>query len=62
VSDSQVSEVLGWSRSQIPRGLFCPTPEIQLDHFLHQTPKLGIPVLEMVQFLLKILIVYHDFH
>jgi len=26
-----------------------------LDHFLHQTPKLGIPV-EMVQFLLKLLL------
>jgi len=28
---------------------FCPTltPEVQLDNFLHHTPKLGIPV-EMV--------------
>jgi len=50
-------------------GFFCPTPtpDVQLDHFLHHTPKLGIPV-EMVQFLLKLLLkqrflaVYHDFH
>jgi len=36
---------------------FCPTPtpDVQLDHFLHHTPKLGIPV-EMVQFLLKLLL------
>jgi len=38
-----------------------------LDHFLHHTLKLGIPV-EMVQFLLKLLLkqrflaVHHDFH
>ena len=44
-----------------------PTPEIELDHFLHHTPKLGIPV-EMAQFLLKHLLkqrflaVHHDFH
>jgi len=33
-------------------GFFCPTPtpDVQWDHFLHHTPKLGIPV-EMVQFL-----------
>ena len=31
-------------------GFFCPTPDVQLDHFLHHTPKLGIHV-EMVQFL-----------
>ena len=48
-------------------GFFCSTPEIQLHHSLHHTPKLGIPV-EMVQFLLKILLkeiilaVYHDLH
>jgi len=37
-------------------GLFFPTPipDVQLDHFLDHTPKLGIPV-EMVQFLLKLL-------
>jgi len=31
-------------------GFFCPTPtlEIQLNYFLHHTPKLGVPV-EMVQ-------------
>jgi len=33
-------------------GLFCPTPDVQLDHFLHHTPILGIPV-ELVQLLLK---------
>jgi len=44
-------------------GLFCPTLHVQLDHFLHQTPKLGIPT-EMAQFLLKqrFLAVHHDFH
>jgi len=48
-------------------GFFCLTPDAQLDHFLHHSPKLGIPV-EMVQFLLKLLLnqrfpaVYHDFH
>jgi len=50
-------------------GFFCPTPtqDVQLDHFLHHTPKLGIPV-EMIQFLLKLLLkqrllaVYHDFN
>jgi len=37
--------------------MFCPTPtsEVQLDHFLHYTPKLGIAV-EMVQYLLKLLL------
>jgi len=44
-----------------------PTPDVQLDHFLHHTPKLGIPI-EMVEFLMKLLLkqrilaVYHDFH
>jgi len=33
--------------------IFCPTPDVQLDHFLHHTPKFEIPV-EMVQFLLKL--------
>jgi len=33
-------------------GFFCPIPNVQFDHFLHYTPKLGIPV-AMVQFLLK---------
>jgi len=32
---------------------FCPTPDVQLEDFLHHTPKLGISV-EMVQFLLKL--------
>jgi len=48
-------------------GYFCPTPNLQLDHFLHHTLKLGIPV-EMVQFLLKLLLKqrflavhHHDF-
>jgi len=46
---------------------FFPTPEVQLDHFLHHTLKMGIPV-EIVQFLLKLLLkqrfiaVHHDFH
>ena len=75
----KVSEVFGWCRSRIPDNsrssslcrsrIFCPTPtpEVQLDHFLHHTPKLGIPV-EMVQFLLKLLLkqrflaVHYDFH
>jgi len=48
-------------------GFSCPTatPDVQLDHFLHHTLKLGIPV-EMIQFLLKLFfeteIVRHDFH
>ena len=50
-------------------GFFCPTPTpgTQLDHYLHHTPKLGIPV-EMIQFLLKVLFnqrflaLCHDFH
>jgi len=47
-------------------GYFSPTPDVQLDHFLHRIPKLGIPV-EMIQFLLKLLLkqrflaVHHDF-
>jgi len=36
-------------------GFFCPTPEVQLDHFLHHTLKLRIPV-KMAQFLLKLLL------
>jgi len=50
-------------------GFFCPTPDVQLDHFLHHTLKLEIPV-EMVQFILKLLLkqiflavhMHHDFH
>jgi len=50
-------------------GFFCPipTPEVQLNHFLHRTPEIEIPV-EMVRFLLKLLLkngilaVHHDFH
>jgi len=48
-------------------GFFCPTPDVQLDHFLNHTLKLGIPV-EIVQFLSKLLLkqrflpVHHDFH
>jgi len=30
------SEVFGWSR------ICYPTPEVQLNHFLHRNPKLGI--------------------
>jgi len=69
------SEVFRWSRSWISNNtrsrsrIFCPTPtpDAQLDNFLHHTPELGIPV-EMVQFLLDLLLnqrflaVYHDFH
>ena len=40
---------LGFVRS------FLSTPEFQLNHLLHRTPKLGIPV-EMAQFLLKLLL------
>jgi len=36
-------------------GFFCLTPKVQLDHFLHHTLKLLIPV-EIVQFLLKLLL------
>jgi len=38
-------------------GFFCPTPtsDIELDYFLHHTPKLGIAI-EMVHFLLKLLL------
>jgi len=44
---------------------FCPTPDVQLDHFLHHIPKIHV---EMVQYLLKLLLkqsflaVRHDFH
>jgi len=34
---------------------FCPTPDVQLDHFQNHTLKLGILV-EMVQFVLKLLL------
>jgi len=36
-------------------GFFCPTPDVQSDHFLHHYLKLGIPV-EMVQILLKLIL------
>jgi len=69
------SEIFGWCRSRIPNNtgswsrIFCPTPtpDVQLDHFLHHTLELGIPV-ELVHFLLKLLLkqrflaVHHDFH
>jgi len=48
-------------RSRIPNNtgsrsrIFCPTPDVQFDHFLHHIPKFGIP-LEMVQFLLKLML------
>ena len=47
--------------------IFLATLEFRLNHFLHHTSKLGIPV-EMVQFLLELLLkqrilaVRHDFH
>jgi len=72
---SRCRRFLGEVGSQIPKNtgrrsrIFCPTPtpEVQLDHFLHHTLKLRIPV-EMVQFLLKLLLkqrilaVYRYFH
>jgi len=54
-------EVFEWSVSRIPNNtasgsrIFCPIPEVQLDHFSHRTFRLGIPV-EIVQFLLKFLL------
>jgi len=47
-----------------------PTPEVQLNHLLHRTPKLGILVVlvQMAQLILKLLLkqrflaVYPDFH
>jgi len=40
---------------------FCsPTVEVQLNHFLHHTPMLGIRI-EMVQFLLKLLLKQNSF-
>ena len=46
-------EVLGGVRFLTTLGagvrFFCPTPGVELDHFLYHTPKLGIPI-EMVQF------------
>jgi len=63
------SEVFGWS--QIPKNtkgwISYPTPEVELNHFLHHTSTLGFPV-EIVQFFKKhvlkqrILAVYCDFH
>jgi len=53
-------EVCGWSRipdnARVVVGFFCPIPslEVQLQFFLHHTPKLGIPV-EMVQFFFKLI-------
>ena len=67
------SEIFGWSRILNNTGsrsrIFCPTPtpEVELDHISHHTPKLGIPV-EMAQFLLKRLLKqrfiagHHDIH
>ena len=71
-SSRKESKVIVWSRISDNTGsrsrIFCPipTPDVQLDLFLHHTPKMGILV-EMVQFLLKLLLkqrflaVYHDF-
>ena len=54
------SEVFGWSKiPNIGSGsrIFCLTPTlaVQLDQFLHHTPKLGNPV-ELVHILLKLLL------
>jgi len=47
-------------------GFFCPTPtpEVQPNHFLRHTPKLGIPVVIFSKFLLKqeFFAVHHNFH
>ena len=54
-SGTRVSEVFGWNRNPIFNNtesrsrIFCPTPDVQLDHVLYHTTKLGRPV-EMVQF------------
>ena len=69
VTRVEESDVFGWSRISNNTGsrIFCPTPDVQLDHFLCHTLNLGVPV-EMVQFLLKLLLnrgflaVHHDFH
>jgi len=48
-------------------GFFWATLDVQMDRFLHHTPKLGIPI-ETAQFLFKLLLkqrflaVYHCFH
>jgi len=45
-----LESVFGWSWCLIPKStgswnqIFSLTPQVQLDHFLHRTPKLGIPV------------------
>jgi len=55
------SEVFAWSRSRIPNNtgsqsrIFLSNSDVHMDHFLHHTPKMAIPV-EMVQFLLKVLL------
>jgi len=56
------SEVFGWSRIPNNTGsqIFCPTPDVQLDHLLHHTLKLGIPI-EMVRLLLKGTISFETF-
>ena len=47
-------EVFGWSRIPNNTGsrsrIFCQILDVKLVHFLHHSPKLGIPV-EMVQFI-----------
>ena len=42
------------SNTTSPSRIFGPTPKVQLNHFLHHIPKLGIPV-EMVQFILTLI-------
>ena len=77
--ESEIQEVGFLTTLRVGVGFCCPTstPDVQfgvkvgqrveVGHFLHHTPKLGIPV-EMVQFLLKLflkqsfLAVHHDFH
>jgi len=69
--DYQTHDSIPGLRTQASRffrsGVLGETEHRPEDHFLHHTPKLGIPV-EMVQFILKLLLkqrflaVHHDFH
>jgi len=54
--DMVAESFFGWSRISNNAGsqsrIYWPTPNphVQLDHFLHHTPKLGIPVEMVVSF------------
>ena len=72
-SETEGVEGFWGSQTRIPNNtgrrsrIFCPTPtpDVQLDHFLHHIPTSGTPV-KMVQFILKNLLkqiflsVHHD--